>query len=305
MLPVRDGLNPTRLRLPVGDWPTVLDYLVARFPKDAKRIREIVSAGEVVDDTGTPIDALTPHVPSRFVYLYRDPPVEKRVPFEIEILHRDDDLLVVDKPHFLASTPRGGFVAETALVRLRRDLDLPDLTPAHRLDRLTAGVLMFVIRPAARRAYQTMFADRRVGKTYEAIAKHETAVQFPVTVGNRIDKERGVLQARIVPGEPNSETRIELLEQVGDHARYRLFPRTGKTHQLRVHMNSLGVPIVGDPLYPTVHDVAPDDYSNPLRLLARSIEFDDPLNGLRRRFVSRRTLEIPAEPFRSSAGTRG
>ncbi|TSD96672.1 pseudouridine synthase [Skermania sp. ID1734] len=290
VLPIRDGLNPTRLRLPPADAPTVLAYLVQRFPEDAARIREKVEAGEVVDQSGTPINAQTPYQTAGFVYLYRDPPVEQRIPFEVTVLHRDENLLVVDKPHFLPTTPRGGFVAETALVRLRRQFDLPELSPAHRLDRLTAGVLLFTVRPDVRRAYQTLFAERRVRKVYEAIGGVDPALGFPRTVRSRIVKHRGVLQAQEVPGAPNSETVIELLDGRGDHARYRLIPRTGKTHQLRVHLNSLGIGILGDPLYPVVRDVAPDDYSNPLRLLARSLEFTDPYSGQRRVFESERTL---------------
>ncbi|KAA0017991.1 pseudouridine synthase [Antrihabitans cavernicola] len=290
---MRDGINPTRLRLP-GDtsWPTVLDYLLARFPHDSVRLREKVAGHEVVDDRGEPISAETPYRAHRFVYLYRDLPVEQPVPFQIEILHRDDDLLVVDKPHFLASTPRGAYVVETALVRLRRELDLPELSPAHRLDRLTAGVLIFTVRAGARRPYQMMFADRSVRKEYQAIAKYDPALALPRTVRSRIVKERGVLQAREVDGEPNSETRIELIEQLGDRARYRLLPHTGKTHQLRLHMSSLGVPIVGDNFYPTFYDVAGDDYSDPLQLLAAAIEFDDPLTGAHRSFVSNRRLVV-------------
>ncbi|WP_374101085.1 RluA family pseudouridine synthase [Antrihabitans sp. YC2-6] len=295
MLPIRDGLNPTRLRLPAGEWPTVLEYLVGRFPDDATRIREKVGLGEVVDERGTAITGETPYRAGSFVFLYRDPPHEDRVPFEIDILHRDDDLLVVDKPHFLATMPRGMYVVETALVRLRRELGLPDLSPAHRLDRLTAGVLVFTVRPEVRRAYQMLFAERLVRKTYHAIAGFDPALELPRTVRSRIVKERGVLQAREVAGDPNSETVVELLDRNGDHGLYRLLPHTGKTHQLRVHMSSLGIPIAGDNFYPVLYDVAPGDYSNPLRLLAHSLEFDDPITGAARRFVSARTLGNLAE----------
>ncbi len=170
--PVRDGLNPSRLRLPdAGDWTTVLEYLVARFPHDAARLREKVALGEVVAGDGTSITDTTAFAAREFVYLYRDPPAEVTVPFAVEILHRDENLLVVDKPHFLATMPRGGWVTETALVRLRRELDLPELSPAHRLDRLTAGVLVFTVRPGgARGAYQSLFAEQRVHKEYEALA---------------------------------------------------------------------------------------------------------------------------------------
>ncbi|NGP07892.1 pseudouridine synthase [Rhodococcus sp. 14C212] len=286
-LPVRDGLNPTRLRLPEGgSWATVAEFLLARFPADAARVQEKVAAGEVVDGTGAAITGNTPYTAGRFVYLYRDPPVEERVPFEIDVLHRDEHLLVVDKPHFLATTPRGSWVAETALVRLRRELDLPELSPAHRLDRLTAGVLVFTVHAGARRAYQSLFDARRVVKEYEAVARHVPGMRFPREVRSRIVKERGVLQAREVRGESNALSRVELLETDAGLGRYRLLPRTGKTHQLRVHMNSLGLPILGDNLYPDVYDVAPQDYSRPLQLLARAVEFDDPYTGRRTRFAS-------------------
>ncbi|MEE2033957.1 pseudouridine synthase [Rhodococcus chondri] len=296
-LPVRDGLNPTRLRLPEnGTWETVSGYLAERFPDDAARVTEKIENGEVVAGDGTVITPATRYVARSFVFLYRDPPSEPRVPFEIEILHRDDTLLVVDKPHFLATMPRGSWVTETALVRLRRQLDLPELSPVHRLDRLTAGVLVFTVRREARRAYQMLFDRRLVDKEYEAVAPYVPGIEFPREVRSRIIKERGVLQAREVPGDANAETWIELLDAhpagpIGEPvARYRLVPRTGKTHQLRVHMNSLGVPILGDTLYPSVLDVAPQDYSSPLQLLARKIEFDDPYTGRRTRFLSRQNL---------------
>jgi len=290
-LPVRDGLNPSRLRLPdAGEWTTVLEYLLARFPHDAARLREKVALGEVVTGDGTAITDLSPFAPREFVFLYRDPPPEVPVPFTVDVLHRDEHLLVVDKPHFLATMPRGGWVTETALVRLRRELDLPELSPAHRLDRLTAGVLVFTVHAGARRAYQSLFAEQRMHKEYEALAPFTDGLTFPREVRSRIEKRPGVLQAREVPGEINAISRVELLDSDGAIARYRLLPRTGKTHQLRVHMNSLGIPILGDPLYPKVQNVAPQDFSQPLRLLARKIEFDDPFSGSRRYFASRRNL---------------
>jgi len=221
------------------------------------------------------------------VYLYRELPEEVTVPFDVPILYRDDDLVVVDKPHFLATMPRGKHVAQTALVRLRRDLDLPELSPAHRLDRLTAGVLLFATRREVRGAYQTLFARGEVRKAYLARAAVNPDIELPTVLRSRIIKRRGHLQADEEPGEPNAET---LIEHVNDGL-YRLSPRTGRTHQLRVHMSSLGLPIIGDTLYPDVTDVAPDDFSRPLQLLAHSIEFDDPVSGRPRRFVSVRTLQ--------------
>ena len=290
-LPVRDGLNPTRLRLPENpSWETIAEFLLARFPSDATRIAEKIECGEVVVQDGTAITHSTPYVPREFVYLYRDPPVEQRVPFEIDVLHRDENLLVVDKPHFLATTPRGSWVTETAVVRLRKELDLPELSPVHRLDRLTAGVLVFTVRREARRAYQMLFDRRLVEKEYEAIAPAAPHLDFPREVRSRIVKERGVLQAREVEGSVNAVTRIDVMGTAGGRARYRLRPETGRTHQLRVHMNSLGIPILGDNLYPEVYEVGPQDYSNPLQLLARSLSFDDPITGRPTRFVSRRNL---------------
>ncbi|SPM28601.1 Pseudouridylate synthase, 23S rRNA-or tRNA-specific, partial [Mycobacterium terramassiliense] len=276
---VRDGLGPARVRLRGGP---VLAELTERFGAPA---RAKVLAGEVVDADGAVVDDATVLRGGSFVYLYRELPDEVPVPFELPVLHRDDDIVVVDKPHFLATMPRGRHVAQTALVRLRRDLGLPELSPAHRLDRLTAGVLLLTTRREVRGAYQTLFSAGAVRKTYLARAAVDPALVFPRVVRSRIVKRRGVLQAFCEPGTANAETLVELVSPDG---LYRLSPRTGRTHQLRVHMASLGLPIEGDPLYPNVIDVAADDFSTPLRLLAQRIEFDDPLTGVRREFVSRR-----------------
>lgn len=280
-LPVRDGLGPARLRLHGGP---VAAELHSRFGAAAAAK---VAAGEVVTADGVVIDDTTALPAGSHVYLYRDLPDEVPVPFDLPVLHRDADLVVVDKPHFLATMPRGRHVAQTALVRLRRELDLPELSPAHRLDRLTAGVLLFTTRRELRGPYQTLFARGAVRKQYLARSSAEPTVAFPQLVRSRIIKERGRLQAREEPGEPNAETWVE---SVGD-GRYRLTPRTGRTHQLRVHLASLGLPIDGDPLYPQVIDVAPDDFSQPLRLLAHRLEFDDPFSGRPRAFVSERDLD--------------
>lgn len=279
-LPVRDGLGPARVRLLGG---VVVDEFRSRWGAEAAAK---VLAGEVVLPDGTVVRATTVLPAGAHVYFYRELRDEVPVPFDIPALYRDDDVVVVDKPHFLATMPRGRHVAQTAVVRLRRELDLPELSPAHRLDRLTAGVLLFTTRREIRGAYQTLFARGLVHKTYLARARFDSRLEFPRVVRNRIIKRRGQLQAVEEPGEPNAET---LVEHLGDGL-YRLTPRTGRTHQLRVHMAGLGLPIIGDPLYPNVVDVAPDDFSTPLQLLAHSLEFEDPFSGRNRAFVSRRTL---------------
>jgi tRNA pseudouridine32 synthase / 23S rRNA pseudouridine746 synthase len=283
-LPPRDGLGPARLRVRGG---RLGDELLTRFGPEvaAKAI-----AGEVVDQHGVVLDPATVLPAGASVYLYRDLRDEVPVPFDIPVLYQDEDIVVVDKPHFLATIPRGRHVAQTALVRMRRELGLPELSPAHRLDRLTAGVLLFTARRELRGAYQTMFARGAVHKTYVARAAANPHVALPRVVQSRIVKRRGHLQAVEEPGEPNAETRVEAISPDGV---YRLTPRTGRTHQLRVHMASLGMPIYGDPLYPNVISVLDDDFSQPLQLLAQRIEFQDPVSGALRRFVSSRRLGPP------------
>ncbi|MFG1768277.1 RluA family pseudouridine synthase [Nocardia salmonicida] len=296
-LPKRHGLDPARLRLPEdGQWETVRDHLVERLPRvDPARIDAMLMAGEIVDLEG-PLAPDAPFVPGGAVWFHRDLPVETEVPFDIGIVHRDDDILVIDKPHFLATIPRGQHILQTALVRLRNDLDLPDLIPAHRLDRVTAGLLLFVVNPARRGAYQTMFHRKTVRKEYEAIAPYDPALELPRTVRSRIIKEKQVLAAYEVDGEPNAETEVELVEHRDGLGRYRLRPHTGRTHQLRIHMNGLGVPILGDDFYPVITDKPVDDYTRPLQLLAASLEFTDPVSGVPRRFETQRTLRAWTDP---------
>ncbi|MGW6537030.1 RluA family pseudouridine synthase [Streptomyces sp. NPDC055051] len=295
----RDGIDPVRLRLPqdpAGLWPTVGAYLLGRYGAavGAERVGAMLDAGRFVGADGRAAAASEPYEPGRWLWFHRDPAAEERVPFEIGVVYRDERILVVDKPHFLATTPRGRHVTETAVVRLRAGLGLPALQPAHRLDRLTAGLVLCVVRAEDRGAYQLLFKERRVRKEYEAVAPYDPAVELPVTVRSRIEKEHGVPAAREVPGEPNAVSRIELVERLGAFGRYRLSPETGKTHQLRVHMNALGLPILDDPLYPVVREDGPEDYRRPLRLLARTLEFTDPFTGEERRFESRLSLSGPA-----------
>ncbi|WP_431953430.1 RluA family pseudouridine synthase [Nocardia lijiangensis] len=295
-LPKRYGLDPARLRLPeAGEWATIRDHLVERLPRVApERIDELLREGGIVDLEG-PLAPDAPYVPGGAVWFHRDLPDETDVPFDITVVHRDENLLVVDKPHFLATIPRGQHIRQTALVRLRQELDLPDLVPAHRLDRVTAGLLLFVVDPARRGAYQTMFHRRAVRKEYEAIAPYRPDLDLPRTVHSRIIKEKQVLAAQEVEGEPNAETVVDLLEHRDELGRYRLRPLTGRTHQLRLHMNGLGVPILGDDFYPMLTDKPVHDFTRPLQLLAASLEFTDPVTGEPRRFETTRTLQAWAD----------
>ncbi len=294
-LPVRDGVNATRLRLPDdGPWETALDYMMHRWGHiDPQGIEDRFDAGEIVGEAGVALDRATPLQNHTFIWYYRTLPPETRIPVELNILHQDDHLLVVDKPHFLPTTPGGTYIQESALVRLRNQLGLPDLIPMHRLDRMTAGILLLSTNPETRGKYQVLFEKRQVQKEYECVSAAEPApghppVDFPLVVRNRMTKSRSYLLAEVIDGEPNAETRIEWLRtfEAGGpdggprrRALYRLEPHSGKTHQLRVHMASLGLGIVNDAFYPELLDKAPDNYANPLQLLARGIRFVDPISG--------------------------
>ncbi|MEV7730272.1 pseudouridine synthase [Streptomyces sp. NPDC087917] len=302
-LPQRSGIDPVRMRLPPdpeGRWALLGDYLTERYAgtRGAESMARLLDTGRVLGPGGRVLRAEDPYEPGGWLWYHRDMPAEPRVPFPIRVVHRDGHLLVVDKPHFLATTPRGSHVTETALARLRRELDLPALSPAHRLDRMTAGLVMFSIRPEDRGAYQLLFQERRVHKRYEALAPHDPSVDLPRTVRSHIEKVRGVMAATELPGvEPNAESLVELVETRGALGRYRLTPHTGRTHQLRVHMNSLGLPILGDPVYPVVAaPTDPADFRRPLQLLARSLAFTDPVTGVDHRLETGLTLRAWEDP---------
>ncbi|MER6026780.1 RluA family pseudouridine synthase [Streptomyces sp. NPDC001851] len=292
-LPQIDGVDPVRVRLPHdGPWATVREHLVARLTGAGPgMVESMFDAGRVVGADGLAVAPDAPYRPGMFVWFHRELPAEVPVPFPVDVVYQDDHIVVADKPHFLATTPRGTHVTETALARLRRELGIPTLTAAHRLDRLTAGLVLFTVRPEERGAYQTLFRDRLVRKEYEAVAPYDPSLVLPRTVRSRIVKERGVQAAREVEGEPNAETHVEIAGHRGGLARYRLVPATGQTHQLRVHLNALGVPILADPLYPEVTAPGPaGDFRHPLQLLARRLEFTDPVTGAEHSFVSGRVL---------------
>ena len=279
------------MRTPDADrpapWPTLGDFLRDRL-SDQAPVDAMLAADRFVRADATPIRGTEPYTPHTFLWFHRDLRDEPEVPFEVTVLHRDERIVVVDKPHFLSSIPRGRHITQSVVVRLRAALDLPELSPAHRLDRLTAGVLLLTTERRWRAPYQQVFEHRRATKTYTALAPLRTDLTLPTEVANHLSKRRGILQADVDPDRaPNTHTVVELAETRGTYGLYRLTPTTGKTHQLRVHLNGLGIPILGDPLYPEVLDVDIDDFSTPLELVAHTLSFPDPVSDGERTFRSR------------------
>lgn len=303
-IPMRDGVSPSCVALPRmknPPWSTVLDYLSERLPVVSRaEWTQRIRAGEVVNEQGQTLDVQQTYVNGARFYYWRQLPHEPHIPYEATVVFQDEHLLVADKPHFLPVTPGGRYVRETLLVRLKQALNLPNLSPLHRIDRETAGLVVFSLRPEDRNAYQRLFRERQIEKTYEAIARHDPNRHWPYTHRSHIlEQEEAFYKMREASPEENlpdnSETRIEMAEQHGAWARYRLFPVTGKRHQLRVHMNALGLPLLGDQFYPTVRRLPgeTEDFAEPLRLLARGIAFVDPVTGQHRQFESRLRLAWP------------
>jgi tRNA pseudouridine32 synthase/23S rRNA pseudouridine746 synthase len=279
-------------------WAHLVDFLAERLSavSHAAWVQRMVH-GDVLDEAGQPLLPEAPFRPGTRVYYYRELDDEPEVPFEEAVLYQDEHLLVADKPHFLPVTPGGRYVQQSLLVRLKNRLGIETLSPIHRIDRETAGLVLFSLRPQDRAAYQALFRERSVHKVYEAIAPSGTAHAWPLVRRSRIvEEDQAFFRMGEADGEPNSETQMDRLDTRGAWARYRLEPVTGKRHQLRVHMNALGLPIAGDQFYPRVlrGPDDPEDFSNPLRLLAQGIAFTDPVTGEHRRFGSKRVLAWPA-----------
>jgi tRNA pseudouridine32 synthase/23S rRNA pseudouridine746 synthase len=291
-LPVVDGVAPSRQTLPAGGWETVLDFLAERHASvgaDAWAAR--MRKGEVADETGARLTPSSPYRAGACVFYYREPEEEPRVPFEEHVLHRDAHLLVADKPHFLPVTPAGRYLRETLLVRLKRLTGERHLVPVHRIDRETAGLVVFSVEPSTRGAYASLFQRREVTKVYHALAPANDSLDFPVTRRSRIVAGEPFFRMREAEGEPNSETRVALIARAGAESLYEARPLTGRKHQVRLHLAALGIPVTGDRLYPEVlPPSAPEDFDAPLKLLARSVSFRDPLTGRERHFESERSL---------------
>jgi len=246
--------------------------------------------------TGRKVVGSDPYRPFTFVWFHRDLAVEAVVPGPIHLVYRDDRIVVVDKPAFLSTIPRGRHVVQSVVVRLRAELELPELSPLHRLDRVTSGLLVLATERRWRGAYQSMFQRQEVRKTYRALAPLMPGLESPVTVHNHLSTRRGQWQGEVLSDVPvNAESLIELDSVIDDLGSYTLTPRTGRTHQLRMHMLGLGIPIINDPLYPVVQDVTIDDFTLPLQLLANQVRFTDPIDGGERQFASVRTLPLRSE----------
>ena len=290
-LPVRDGVAPSYLWLPQGRWPNMLAFLIERYPQiPAATWLARMARGEVVDGAGVALLPESTVVADTRIFYYRELASETIIPFEEHILFEDAHLVVVDKPHFLPTIPGGRFLHETLLVRLKKKLGLSDLSPIHRLDRETAGVVIFSKQQATRGAYQSLFQQRAVDKVYEALAPTLLGRTFPFVYASRMVDGTPFFRMQEVDGEPNSETMIDVIEHRLDATLYRLHPYTGRKHQLRVHMAALGAPIINDAFYPIALPCKADDMSQPLQLLARAIAFADPLSGAARRFESAKKL---------------
>lgn len=288
---IREDALASTLQLPPGPWPTVFDGLCAHFPAVTReQWIDRFGRARVLDGNGVPLAIGHAYRAGMTVRYFREVANEPRIPFEAGIVHIDENLVVADKPHFLAVMPSGRFVEETLLRRLMRKLGNADLVPLHRIDRGTAGLVLFSANPRTRPAYQALFRTRRIGKHYEALAPALPELAFPLVRRSRIATGEPFFRMHEADGPANSESRIDVLARDGALWRYGLEPLTGRKHQLRVHMAALGAPIANDTLYPELAEPGADDFGQPLKLLARSLAFADPVSGAPRRFESRLTL---------------
>ena len=290
-LPIVDGVNASCRWLPPGHWETILDFLQERYPGvETATWLSRMAKGQVVDETGLRLNSRSPYRVGACVFYYRELDSEKSIPFVERVLYQDEHLLVVDKPHFLPVVPSGRFLHETLLVRLKKKGALQQLVPIHRIDRETAGIVLFSLNRSSRGHYASLFHNRKVKKVYEALGRSLPGLSFPVTRRSRIVAGEPFFRMQEVEGEANSETHIDVLNKIEDVTLYQLSPVTGKKHQLRLHLSALGIPIVNDKLYPDMSFQEYDDFSNPLKLLAKSVSFQDPLTGQERYFESAKKL---------------
>lgn len=292
-LPVRDGVSPSYIWLTPGPWETVLSFLVEKFPSVARATwLARMNRGEVVNVRGDRIELDSVYTPGDCIFYYRELEFETPIPFDEHVLFRDDHILVADKPHFLPVIPSGRFLHETLLIRLKQKTGLEHLTPIHRIDRETAGIVVFSHNINTRGDYQSLFQERKIDKVYEALAGTLPGAEFPLIYRSRMVEGKPFFRMEETDGEPNSETHIDVLKNGPSVTLYRLRPITGKKHQLRVHLAALGIPIINDAFYPDAQVCKGDDVSLPLQLLAKAISFQDPFTGRRHHFESKRKLAL-------------
>ena len=294
-LATRDGVAPSCVSLPAGPWPTMLAYLLQRFPAIAEsEWRRRMAGRELLDEFGVPVTPERRYQPHIRLYYYRSVAHEACIPFDEVLLFQDAHLVVAHKPHFLPVTAGGQYVQEVLQVRLKRRLKIDTLQPIHRIDRETAGVVVFCVQAHERDAYHALFRQHAVQKTYQAIAPWRAELNFPQRRHSRIVQGEPFFLQREAQGAPNALTEVDVLEVQGARARYRLLPHTGQKHQLRVHMAALGLALENDPFYPEVRRAQgeSDDWNRPLQLLAKSIAFVDPVTGQQRHFESPQELRL-------------
>lgn len=286
--------HPSVVTLPAAPrpWPSILDFLARQFPNiPRERWAERIRDGKVHDEHGAPITAATAYRPGRRLFYFREVDAEPVIPFAEQIVFRNDEILVACKPHFLPVTPGGRFVEECLLNRLRHRTGIDTLAPLHRIDRETAGLVVFSVNPNTRGRYHDLFMHGQAEKSYEASAMvREPPQERRWTVENRLERGHPRFRMQVVPGTPNARSFVELIDVQAERGRFRLTPVTGKTHQLRVHMSGLGFPILNDRCYPELQPEQDDDFSRPLLLIARRLRFRDPVTGQDMEFESERRL---------------
>lgn len=293
MLPLRNGVAASSVTLPATGWEYLIDFLCDKFSAIPREVwLDRMRQGLVTDGLGNVLNVETAFKAQSVVRYYRALEHETPIPFEEHILFQDEYLLAVDKPHFLPAVPAGKYLQETLLVRLKKKTGIDDLAPMHRIDRETAGLMLFTIKPETRGAYQSLFQQKQVQKQYHAIAAFHDDLLLPTIYRSRMQESEHFMRMQEVAGIENSETRIELIEQSNGVGKYLLKPLTGKKHQLRVHMAALGLPILNDQIYPTYIAVEIESFEKPLQLLAKRIEFTDPISGQQRIFQSNKELDI-------------
>ena len=286
--------HPSTVTMPRVErpFPSILDFLCRRFSRVPRHVwAQRIAQGKVCGEGGQPITLESGYAPQKRLFYFREVTDEPLVPFAERILHQDDELLVACKPHFLPVTPGGRYVEECLLNRLRRRTGIEELAPLHRIDRETAGIVLFSVNPLTRSRYAGLFLKGGVEKSYLAIS----ACLPPFTkcewcVEDRIERGEPWFRMASVPGRVNARSTISLQEAKDGRALFLLQPHTGKTHQLRIHMSGLGCGILNDRYYPVLQPESADNFDSPLQLLARMVRFRDPVSGRYREFVSERRL---------------